>query len=77
MSTAPVECFERYGHDAPECENCEGSGQDAYLLGPYEVPRECPDCHGSGRALKCPDCSDGTWPTGDSCPSCDGYAFFL
>ncbi|MFF0741565.1 hypothetical protein ACFYVL_14310 [Streptomyces sp. NPDC004111] len=77
MSTAPVECFDLYGHDAPECVNCEGSGQEAYLHGPHERHRECPDCIGTGRALKCRACTDGTHPSGDTCPNCNGYTFLL
>jgi DnaJ-class molecular chaperone len=77
MSTAPVECFELYGHDAPECENCEGAGIEIYLHGPHERHRECPDCAGTGHALKCPGCTDGTGSTGGTCPVCDGHTFLL
>ncbi|MGW2877033.1 hypothetical protein ACWDBP_12220 [Streptomyces sp. NPDC001233] len=63
------------GAHAPECDECEGGGAITHLHGPYEHTRECDTCHGTGRHLPCPACSDGTSPgTGDTCPTCEGFA---
>ncbi|WP_327302952.1 hypothetical protein OG730_04625 [Streptomyces sp. NBC_01298] len=70
----PISCADVYDRDAPECDSCEGTGTEAYLHGPYEVDRECAECHGIGRRLDCPACDDGVNPaTGDTCDLCDGF----
>lgn len=75
LTIAPVDAFDALDVLAPECGECEGSGLVTYHHGPYERTRECEHCHGTGRHLPCPHCTDGTHPqSGDTCPTCDGYA---
>lgn len=77
MSVTPiaVDAYEVLGVTAPECDECEGSGVVTYCHGPHERERECDHCHGFGRRLPCPHCIDGTQSgTGDTCPTCGGYA---
>ncbi|SHM51952.1 hypothetical protein [Streptomyces yunnanensis] len=70
-----VEAVTAIGTFAPECEECEGSGIITYLHGPCEHTRECDTCHGAGRSLPCPACTDGTnHNTGDACVTCEGFA---
>ncbi|WP_159053449.1 hypothetical protein [Streptomyces regalis] len=72
---AVIDAYETLGTVAPECGECEGTGMVTYFHGPYERERECDRCHGLGRHLPCPHCTDGTQPdTGGTCATCDGYA---
>ncbi|MFF4605193.1 hypothetical protein ACFY12_20975 [Streptomyces sp. NPDC001339] len=75
---AMIEAAPILGVNAPECDDCEGSGTVTYLLGPYEHTRECDTCHGAGHCLPCPTCTDGADPiTGDTCATCDGFAVLI
>ncbi|MEU7576795.1 hypothetical protein AB0B50_04235 [Streptomyces sp. NPDC041068] len=72
-TTTIVDAYEALGALAPECGMCEGSGMVTFLLGPYEHSRECDQCHGVGRYLACPHCTDGVAPSGDTCRTCEGF----
>ncbi|MEV0445517.1 hypothetical protein AB0I84_08860 [Streptomyces spectabilis] len=74
MTITVVDAYEALGIPAPECDACEGSGTATFHLGPHEHSRECDQCHGIGRHLPCPHCTDGTDPSGDTCQTCDGFA---
>ncbi|MEN8656304.1 hypothetical protein ABCR94_38470 [Streptomyces sp. 21So2-11] len=77
MLTAPtvIDAYKALGIAAPACDDCEGAGMVTYYHGPYEHQRDCDRCHGIGRSLPCPHCTDGTHAgTDETCATCDGYA---